>query len=158
MVCVFSTVPFYRYSKTNGYSSEAIQYCRLPIWHVRRPTSPRAMMTSSNGNIFRVTDLLCGEWNSPATGEFPAQRPVKRSFGVFFDLRMNKRLSKQSRGWWFEAPSPSLWRQRNAMWFHKPFRLIAYKQNHITGNKSQKQFLKKLCRTLQRALWLLNSP
>ena len=35
--------------------------------------------------------------NSSATGEFPAQRPVTRSFDVFFDLRLNKRLSKQSR-------------------------------------------------------------
>ena len=38
----------------------------------------RIMMTSSNGNIFRVTGHLCG--NSPGTGEFPAQRPVTRSF------------------------------------------------------------------------------
>ena len=37
-------------------------------------------MTSSNGNIFRVTGPLCGE--------FPAQRPVTRSFDVFFDLRL----------------------------------------------------------------------
>ena len=49
--------------------------------------------------------------NSPVTGEFPAQRPVTRSFGVFFDLRLNKRLSKQSLGWWFETPSHPLWRQ-----------------------------------------------
>ena len=34
--------------------------------------------------------------NSPVPGEFPAQRPVARSFEVFFDLRLNKRLSKQS--------------------------------------------------------------
>ena len=27
--------------------------------------------------------------NSPVTGEFPAQRPVARGFGVFFDLRLN---------------------------------------------------------------------
>ena len=53
--------------------------------------------------------------NSPVTGEFPAQRPVTRSFEVFFDLRLNKRLSKQSCGWWFETPSRSLWRQRNVM-------------------------------------------
>ena len=33
---------------------------------------------------------------SPVTGEFPAQRPVTRSFDIFFDLRLNKRLSKQS--------------------------------------------------------------
>ena len=33
--------------------------------------------------------------NSPVHGEFPAQRPVTRTFDVFFDLRLNKRLSKQ---------------------------------------------------------------
>ena len=51
------------------------------------------MMTSSNGNIFRVTDHLCGEFTGP--GDFPTQRTVTRSFNVFFDLRLNKRLSKQ---------------------------------------------------------------
>ena len=71
------------------------------------------MMTSSNGNIFRVTGLCAG--NSPFPGEFPAQRPVTQSFDVFLDLRLNKRLSKQSRGWWFETPSRSLLRQRNVM-------------------------------------------
>ena len=30
--------------------------------------------------------------NSPVAGEFPAQRPVTRSFDVFFDLRLNIRL------------------------------------------------------------------
>ena len=48
--------------------------------------------------------------NSPVTGEFPAQRPVTRSFDVFFDLRLNKRLSKQSWGWWSETLSSPLWR------------------------------------------------
>ena len=43
----------------------------------------------------------------------PPQRPVTRSFDVFFDLRLNKRLSKQLWGWWFETPSWSLWRQCN---------------------------------------------
>ena len=51
--------------------------------------------------------------NSPVPGEFPAQRPVTRSFDVFFDLRLNKRLSKQPWGWWFETPVWSLWRHRN---------------------------------------------
>ena len=32
--------------------------------------------------------------NSPVTGDFPAQRPVTRSFGVLFDLHPIKRLSK----------------------------------------------------------------
>ena len=62
------------------------------------PTPQRAgaetlwsMITSSSGNIFRVTGHLRGEF----TGEFPTQRPVTRSFDVYFDLRPNKRLSKQ---------------------------------------------------------------
>ena len=42
--------------------------------------------------------------NSPVIGEFPAQRPVMRSFDVFFNLHLNNRLSKQSWGWWFETP------------------------------------------------------
>ena len=71
------------------------------------------MMTSSNGNIFRVTGHLCGEFTGP--GEFPAQWPVTQSFDVFFDLRLNKRLSKQSWGWWFETLSWSLWHQCNEL-------------------------------------------
>ena len=43
---------------------------------------------------FRVTGPLCGEFTGP--GEFPTQRPVTRSFDVFFDLPLTKRLSKQS--------------------------------------------------------------
>ena len=57
--------------------------------------------------------------NSPVPGEFPSQRPVTRSFDIFFDLRLNKRLSKQSWGWWFETLSRSLWRHRNVLWFFK---------------------------------------
>ena len=52
--------------------------------------------------------------NSLVIGEFPTQRPVTRSFDVFFHLRLNKQLSKQSWGWWFETPSRPLWRHCNA--------------------------------------------
>ena len=79
--------------------------CQTLTWY--------SMMTSSNGIIFRVTGPLCGEFTGP--GEFPTQRPVIRSFDVFFDLRPNKRLSKQWWGWWFETLSRSLWRHRNAI-------------------------------------------
>ena len=61
---------------------------------------------------FSVLLALCAG-NSPVPGEFPSQRPVTRSFDVFFDLRLNKWLSKQSWGWWFETPSRSLWRYCN---------------------------------------------
>ena len=69
------------------------------------------MMTSSNGNIFRVTGHLCGEFTGPRL--IPAQRPVTRSFDVFFYLRLNKQLRKQSWGWWFETPSRQLWHHCN---------------------------------------------
>ena len=52
--------------------------------------------------------------NSPVTGEFPAQRPATRSFDVFFDPRLNKRVSKQWWGWWFETQSGPLWRHCNS--------------------------------------------
>ena len=53
--------------------------------------------------------------NSPVPGEFITQRPVTQSFDIFFDLRLNKRLSKQSWGWWLETLSRQLWRHRNGM-------------------------------------------
>ena len=62
---------------------------------------------------FSALLALCAG-NSPVTGDFPAQRPVTRSFDVFVDLRLNKRLSKQWSGWWFETPSSPLWRHCNA--------------------------------------------
>ena len=69
------------------------------------------MMASWNGNIFCVTGHLCGEF----TGHWwiPHKRPVTRSFDVFFVLRLSKRLSKQSSGWWFEMPLCPLWRYCN---------------------------------------------
>ena len=48
--------------------------------------------------------------NPPVTGGFPSQRPLTRSFDVFFDLCLNKQVNKQSRRRWFETPSRSLWR------------------------------------------------
>ena len=83
---------------------------------VRCVQAKYVMMTSSNGNIFRVTGHLCGEFTGP--GEFPTQRPMTRSFDVFFDVRLNKRLGKQWWDWWFETLSRPLWRHRNVivMW------------------------------------------
>ena len=65
------------------------------------------MMTSSNGNIFRVTGPLCGEFTGP--GEFPIKGQWRGALMVFFYLRLNKGLSKQPWDWWFETPSWSLW-------------------------------------------------
>ena len=59
--------------------------------------------------IFSALLAICAG-NSPVTGEFPAHRPVTRCFDIFFDLRLNTRLSKQWWCWWFETP---LWRHSN---------------------------------------------
>ena len=61
---------------------------------------------------FFVLLAICAG-NSPVTAEFPAQMPVTRNFDVFFVLLLNKRLSKQWWGWWFERPSLPLWRHCN---------------------------------------------
>ena len=50
------------------------------------------MMTTPNGTIFRVTGLCEGN------------PPVTNGFCVFFDVRLNKRLNRESRYWWFETP------------------------------------------------------
>ena len=69
---------------------------------------------------------LC-EGNPSVTDRFPSQRPVTGSFDVFFDLRLNNRLSKQSGRLWFETPSRSLWRHCN--------RIVTYK--NLTDSESQ---------------------
>ena len=75
-------------------------------------------MTTSNENIFScywrfVRVIHRALVNSPRKAS-DAELPVTRSFHVVFDLRLNKCFSKQSRGWWFETPSHSLWRHCNA--------------------------------------------
>ena len=61
---------------------------------------------------FSALLALC-EGNPPVTGEFSSQRPVKQGFDLFFDVHMNKGLSKQSSRRWFETPWRSLWRHCN---------------------------------------------
>ena len=70
---------------------------------------------------FSALLALCGGGGFTGPGEFPTQKLVAQSFDVFFDLRLNKQLSKQRWSWWFETQSWSLWRQCNVKWtWHKP--------------------------------------
>ena len=87
---------------------------------------------------FSTLLALCAE-NSPVTGEFPTQRPVTRSFDVFFDLHLNKRLSKQSWGWWFETPWCPLWRHCNECLYL--IYLIKYQVAFIIWEQFHKNFL-----------------
>ena len=75
--------------------------------------------------------------NSPVPGEFPAQRPVTRSFDVFLDLHPNKRLSKQRWGWWFETLSCPLWRHRNETYLYDAHNLFQWYLKDIAPNISR---------------------
>ena len=70
------------------------------------------MMTSSNGNIFCVTGSLRGELTGLRW--IPVTKAIDAELRCFFDLRLNKRLSKQSWDWCFVTPSRSFWRHCNA--------------------------------------------
>ena len=97
-------------------------YSGLPWWRHQMET-------------FSALLAICAG-NSPVPGEFPAQRPVTRSFDVFFDLRLYKRLSKQSWGWWFETLTCPLWRHRNGSQIliskhdMKEYRVFSVLMNH----------------------------
>ena len=84
-------------------------YCSLATWGDSKVTFywPFTWWRHQMETLSALLAICVG--NSPG-GEFPAQRPETRSFDIFFDLRLNKRLSKQSWGWWFETLSRQLWR------------------------------------------------
>ena len=117
---------FYKQSQS-GFTD--ITYSALPAlsgWFTLRytqqvrhsfPMRPRYKL-----RVSVVIDTICHSWmetfsallahyvgKSPVNGEFPSQRSVAWRFDVFFDLRLNKRLSKQSWVPWFEMPLGSLW-------------------------------------------------
>ena len=105
----------YKHTVNHRNFLDAERHNMVPSWyHVRHYAASvnfMYMMTSSNGNISALLAIYAG--NSPVTGEFHSQGPVTRSFDDFFDLGLNKRLSKQSWGWWCEMALRSLWRHRN---------------------------------------------
>ena len=79
-----------------------------------------------------LLDLYAG--SSPVTFNtgIPTQRPVTRSFDVFYDLHLNKRLNKQSWGWWYETPSCSLWRHCNQLFIIRSLPISTRRNDHIT--------------------------
>ena len=106
----------------NGISPEASSHY-LNQWYHKNIFSP-LICEYSNAFIhstawwrhkmeaFHALLAICAG-NSPVPGD---QRPVTRRFDVFFDLRLNKRLSKQSWGWWFETPSRPVWHHCSGTW------------------------------------------
>ena len=93
------------------YHVQVLYYSGLPALNAGNK-GPHAPWWRHHMETFSALLALCAG-NSPVTCEFPSQRPVTWSFDVFFHLCLNKRLSKQWWGWWFEMPSHSLWRYCN---------------------------------------------
>ena len=71
------------------------------------------MITSSNENIFRVTGHLCGEFAGHQW--IPCTKASDAELWCFCLICLNKRLSKQSWGWWLETPLSPLWRHCNGI-------------------------------------------
>ena len=90
---------------------KAPSHCLNLCWLVRNVVWPTTWWRHQMETVSLLLAICAG--NSPVPGEFHAQRPVTRSFDVFFDLRLNKRLRKQSWGWWFETLLQPLWHHCN---------------------------------------------
>ena len=95
--------------------------------------------------------------NSTVTGEFPAQRPVTWSFDVFFDLGLIERLSKQSRGWWFETASGSLWRHCNRFYCGFLKEITAFK-NSVSEIATHQKCIYNLHRYFPKSVFTFHSP
>ena len=80
-------------------------------WPILAQITPCLIITWWRHQMETVSALLAFcEGHPPVTDGFPSQKPVTQNFEVFFDVRLNKRLSKQWRCWWFETPCRPLWR------------------------------------------------
>ena len=141
------------YSKTHETWKKYVRklMTRVSIWSVNNPHWSLDVMFNLVDEFYMNVCLLYCEWacrrhqmkifsallvlcqgNSPVMCEFSSHRPVTRSFEVFFfNVHLNKRLSKQSRGWWFETPLRSLWRHCNG---HS---IVVCPAFFITGNSTK---------------------
>ena len=94
------------------YVGVLVRYVYIPISAVKQLI--RMTHTGAERNIRNqgglVWNVLTPLMSMSVIGQLPSQRQVTRSFGVFFDLRLNKRMSKLSKRRRFETASRSLWR------------------------------------------------
>ena len=96
----------------NGQASDSILLSNLSQHPKREDVGMKSTWWRHQMETFSALLAICAG-NSPVLSEFLAQKPVTRSFGVFFDPRLNKRLSKQWWGRWFGTLSHPLWRHGN---------------------------------------------
>ena len=109
--CCPITNPQLLYCFKSRCSINALRHSCVAL--VTQTNALHGMMASSDGIIFRVTGPLWGEY----TGHpwIPLTKASDAELRYFFDVRLNKRLSKQSRCWRFETTWWSLWRRCNGV-------------------------------------------
>ena len=108
------------------------------------PQTKSRFWVSSSSKLCLHDDVI--KWK-PLPRYWPFVRGIHRSpvnsphnclwrggFDVFFDLRLNKRLSKQWWGWWFETPSRPLLRHCNDLGIY--FQERTYECKHISNINS----------------------
>ena len=91
-----------------AYTKWSLESCFIVLWWGLVMISFAHILQgwlSRTGANIRFPQCQGEGGNSPVPGEFHAQRPVTRSFDVFFDLHLNKQFSKQWWGWWYVTPS-----------------------------------------------------
>ena len=112
----FYNIQWYQMKYFNVYV-----YWKQRYMHVFTTSS---MMTSSNGNIFRVTGHMCGEFTGPRW--VPRTKANDAELWCFRWSASEKWLSKLTWCWWFETLFHPLWRQCNVERMslpHKPHML-----------------------------------
>ena len=94
----------YVYVITFVYAFSSLRHVIIDSRHSKKSWWRHQMET------FSALLAICAG-NSPV----PMNSPLKRQwrFDVCIGLCLNKRLSKQWWGWWFETPSRSIWRHCN---------------------------------------------
>ena len=97
--------------------------------------------------------LALWEGNPIVTGALPSQKPVMRSFDIFFDVRLNKRQIKQSRCRWFETPSC---RHCN-VFEHFGENRSCYKEFNITPMHTPRTWLLKARLGTSTSVWTLGA-
>ena len=108
-------------SRERWVKCQSCTYTRPTLCHLCTSKCPRTKQSLAitrpwwrhQMETFSALLALCAG-NSPVTGEFPAQMPVMRSFDVFFDLLLNKWLSKQ----WIQDRFTDQW--HHSKWLSKP--------------------------------------
>ena len=111
--------------------------CQFSYWRTPQACSPsHSWWRHQMEFFFALLAPLCGEFTGhrwiPLTKANDAELGV---FWGFFYLRLNKRLSKQSWGWWFQTPSRSLWHDANACLFFSVYQVYTYVINCFASRK-----------------------